>query len=945
MDVPYNSPWVDERTIPAGVAFISSVVVATSLLQEYRKQARSLHYEPIVTSAELETLNEDIDMPKTINPVLAFRGVQLLAAMGNCILTLSTAEGGGTVYSMLAFASGYAALLALVALLYPHAKCAFSIHTATILAVYFAVHGYRDIWPCLTFAMKARDSVEGWALWVRIGLSGLGGIAVPLLEPRIVVTREGAEEENKVSPVSFITFSFLDSIILAASKVSHLSTEQLPVLPAENHADLLAKRSIPLLDPFAGASTNVGITRKFFSIFRWSLVIQAILLALNSVAEIISPIGTNRLLNYLENGATEASVRPIVWIAWLALGPIIVSLSKEMSAYVSTQMLVKIESIVTSLVFDHSVRMRVSSQVQAKSSAKGTSTTDASSFSEEAGASTSVDEVDNAKMFSSKEESNTGQTTGLVNNLVTVDLQNISEARDFLNIVVRIPLIFTFSMLFLWKILGWSAIVGMVTMFSMLPVPARVASKLQGAQIKKMAATDIRVKDITESMSMIRIIKLFAMERLVTHDISLKREDELKWIWQSKVYQLFNNLINHAVPLFHLVATYACFTLVQKEPLTASIVYSSLALFELIRSLSFEMFMILPSIIQARVSLARLESFLSKTELLDRFSVNEVHKVEDPSKDSNCVGFSNARFTWTSAQTSAPGVFRLRIDGQVFFEQGSINIVVGPTGSGKTSVLMALLGEMHFIAGDTSSWYHLPRNNNGIAYVAQESWVLNMTIKENILFNLPFDESRYKEVLYQCRLERDLELLKFGDTTEVGEGGVTLSGGQKARITLARAVYSRASILLLDDVLAALDTSTARWIVEKCFNGKLLYGRTVILVTHHTALLAPLAKRVISVTNGEVTSKSSLIEAISQNRFLVEELGYKDPKVEVDVTGEPSIAFNADTAPDKVQLIATEETAIGSTSWDAVWLFIGSMTKSWSITFWLVYVIHQKLLS
>jgi len=117
-----------------------------------------------------------------------------------------------------------------------------------------------------------------------------------------------------------------------------------------------------------------------------------------------------------------------------------------------------------------------------------------------------------------------------------------------------------------------------------------------------------------------------------------------------------------------------------------------------------------------------------------------------------------------------------------------------------------------------------------VAYAAQESWVQNETIRDNILFGSEFDEVRYRKVIHQCGLGKDLTLFEAGDKTEVGEKGLTLSGGQKARVTLARAVYSQAQVLILDDVLAALDVHTAKWIVEKCLQGDLVRGRTVLLV-------------------------------------------------------------------------------------------------------------------
>ena len=163
------------------------------------------------------------------------------------------------------------------------------------------------------------------------------------------------------------------------------------------------------------------------------------------------------------------------------------------------------------------------------------------------------------------------------------------------------------------------------------------------------------------------------------------------------------------------------------------------------------------------------------------------------------------------------------------FKQGKINLIVGPTGCGKTSLLMALLGELHYVPSGPDSWFNLPREN-GVAYAAQESWVQNETIRDNILFGSEFNETRYRKVIYQCGLNRDLTLFEAGDKTEVGEKGLTLSGGQKARVTLARAIYSRAEILILDDILAALDVHTAKWIVEKCLEGDLVRGRTVLLV-------------------------------------------------------------------------------------------------------------------
>ena len=165
------------------------------------------------------------------------------------------------------------------------------------------------------------------------------------------------------------------------------------------------------------------------------------------------------------------------------------------------------------------------------------------------------------------------------------------------------------------------------------------------------------------------------------------------------------------------------------------------------------------------------------------------------STNPSLIGIRNASFTWSSESTravtpvSSRRNFGLQIEDEAIFKQVKINLIVGPSGCGKTSLLMALLGELHCVPSGPDSWFNLPREN-GVAYAAQESWVQNETIRDNILFSSKFDK------------------------TEVGERGSTLSGGQKAKVTLARAVYSRAQILILDDILAALDVHTAKWIVE-----------------------------------------------------------------------------------------------------------------------------------
>ncbi|KAG5650158.1 hypothetical protein H0H81_000505, partial [Sphagnurus paluster] len=252
---------------------------------------------------------------------------------------------------------------------------------------------------------------------------------------------------------------------------------------------------------------------------------------------------------------------------------------------------------------------------------------------------------------------------------------------------------------------------------------------------------------------------------------------------------------------------------------------------------------------------------------------------------------------------------------------------------------MTAIGEMHFVPSGHNAWYNLPRAG-GVAYAAQESWVMNATIKDNILFNAPLDEERYSKVIYQCGLTRDLELFQAGDLTEVGEKGLTLSGGQKARVTLARAVYSSAEIILLDDVLAALDVHTAKWVVEQCLIGDLMKGRTILLVTHNVGLVAPISDFVVSLgSNGQILSQGTISDALAKNSKLRLDLAVEEEpkeKVEQDVVAEKQPELRKETHG---KLIAAEKSNTGHANWESVKLYLLALGGQHWIFFWTTFTI------
>ncbi|KAJ7033733.1 multidrug resistance-associated ABC transporter [Mycena alexandri] len=806
-------------------------------------------------------------------------------------------------------------------------------HLNTLLLCTFGVYLYRDIFPLATFALDPLDFVEGPLLWAKIFVLFTIACIIPLVIPRQYIPVDPKtpmpvpNPEQTTSLLSLVLYSFLDPLIFLANRIPHLDFDQLPPLPDYDRAENLKAKAFPHMDVFAGKKRHI-----FFPIlwiFRWVFLDMGVMLTIMALAAFIAPLGLNRLLNYLENPSEEAFMKPWFWILLLFLGPMAGSLAFQWYIFVSMRMVTQVTAIITQLVFEHAMRIRVKSETGGAASKNA--------------------------------------AHGNMTNLVTTDLAHINEARNIQFLLILVPIQIIGAIFFLYQVLGWSAFVGMGVMVALFPVPGYVA-KLQGAAQKAtLKMTDARVQTVSETMKVLRMVKMFGWEKQMNAKIAEKREAELSKLWTRRLLDMVDGILNPLIPTLTMLATYATYvsktcvsyitltvpqTVIAKQDLSASKVFSSMAVFDLLRAQLWFTFHCLSTGVNGKVSLDRLDAFLHETELLDSFtSKDTLNVIAQDEASSDLIGFRDATFAWSSEETDgtltpASRKFLLKIEGELLFKPGCINLVLGPTGSGKTSLLMALLGEMHLVPSSLSSWYNLPRAQ-GVSYAAQESWVMNDTIRNNILFNSPMDVERYNKVLYQCCLERDLELWDAGDETEVGERGLTLSGGQKARITLARAVFSQTQVILLDDVLAALDVHTAKWIVDKCLQGDLIKNRTVILVTHNVVLTSKIAELVVSVgLDGRVHSQASVSEALERDELLAKEV-ITDQEI-IDAA-EKEIDSPAADEPKKKdgKLIIAEEIAIGHVSWKALTLYFKGMGGSHTVPFFVVlllsFVVNQVI--
>ncbi|KAJ7642966.1 P-loop containing nucleoside triphosphate hydrolase protein [Mycena polygramma] len=906
--------WSDTLVVPLYVGAASIVTLLARLLWESRRSPIQLNASFIETTP---LSSEDVHGPSAAPDVAKRCGRTLLkfqvARLFGCLLLLALAaatvalddEDHPETKPIIPLIVPHRKIRAAICGVYSYTTCLAILslsagqkwsriatrHLTTVLLSTFLVYSYRDIYPFATIALVPMDLWEGQLLWPKvITLFCVSGI-IPLVIPRRYIPKKPMPVVNPEQTASFFSsalYFFLDPIIFLAYRIPHLSFDQLPPLCDYDAAENLKARAFPHLDPFTSGEKR-HVFYGFMWIFRWEWLSRVIVMTIAGLSSFVAPLAIKKLLSHLEEPDADAFMKPWFWISLLFLGPMTYSLAFQWDMFIATRIMNQMSAISMQLVFEHALRIRV----QAETTRQG---------------------GDHPLQVPPRKAG--ANLRGKINTLLTVDRNNISEACNVLVLLVLVPIQIIGSIVFLYEVLDWSAFVGMATMIALFPLPGYVAKILSVVQTEVLKGTDERVQVVSETMNMLRMIKMFGWEQQMEEKIGEKRRVELNWIWWEKMAFAANALLR-----------YISFISSISQELSAAKVFSSMTVFDLLRSQLGFISVCVARATKGKVSLDRLTDFLQNTELLDSFNDTPDGDFAHESS-SELVGFRNVMFTWTSPDptnariTPSRSPFVLKIEGEVFFRQG-FHLVVGPTGSGKTSLLMALLGEMHMIASSPTSWFNLPRGG-GVSYAAQESWVLNDTIKNNIIFNAPMDAERYKKVLYQCCLERDLEMFNARDETEIGEKGLTLSGGQKARITLARAVYADTQVVLLDDVLAALDGLTAKWIVDKCLTGELIQHRTVILVTHNVALTSKITGSVVSVgLNGCVHSRGSISDA----ELLSAEVAMDQAIAEIADQNIESTPGATDI-PQKTngKLIVAEEMEFGHVTWGALKMFFFAHT-------------------
>ncbi|XP_067949297.1 multidrug resistance-associated protein 1-like [Watersipora subatra] len=436
-------------------------------------------------------------------------------------------------------------------------------------------------------------------------------------------------------------------------------------------------------------------------------------------------------------------------------------------------------------------------------------------------------------------------TTGELVNLMSVDAQRMQDVFMNLWAIPSAPLQVIICLWQLYACVGPSLFLGFGIMVISMPIVGRIAMSQKAVQTKQMKLKDTRVKMTNEVLSGIKVIKLYAWEPSFEEKIAALRAEEMKTVktfWRSMIAQftIISSLINVVT-----AATYTMYIFIDPHHiLTPTAAYITLTLFNLLRGPFFQIPMALSTIAMASVSVNRITNFFKTTDLSD----------EHVEHNENCdvsIRISNGSFSWSPTSTKTLHNINFEVP------TGSLTAVVGQVGSGKSSLLAACVGDMHKLSGRVVS-------KGSMAFVSQQAWIQNGTVRDNILFGKPYERNKYNKILKAVALTADLKILQKGDLTMIGEKGINLSGGQKQRVSLARACYSESDLYLLDDPLSAVDAHVGKHIFENVIgpNG-LLKDKTRILVTHGLQWL-PEVDSISVLTEGRITETGTYQALIAE---------------------------------------------------------------------------------
>ncbi|XP_022623376.1 multidrug resistance-associated protein 7 isoform X2 [Seriola dumerili] len=527
-----------------------------------------------------------------------------------------------------------------------------------------------------------------------------------------------------------------------------------------------------------------------------------------------------------------------------------------------------------------------------------------------------------------------GCTLGEVVNLMSTDTDRVGNFFNSFHELWSLPFRFSITLYLLYLQVGVAFLGGLGVALLLVPFNKFLASRILSNNKDMLRHKDSRVKLMTEILFGIRVIKFYNWEPHFTQKVADCRKQELSHLKAIKYLDAMCVYTWAALPVVISILTFVTYVMLGHQ-LTAAKVFTTLALVGMLIIPLNAFPWVLNGILEAKVSLERIQRFFKLTNQ----DLQAYYALVCPEDSQTSVLLNQGTFSWQrpvgpdhskegETETGAAKGSLMLHSLNLHITKGSLVVVVGKAGCGKSSLLAALTGELNRRSGVV----YVADREAGFGLASQEPWIQHASVRANILFGKDYDPTFYQAVIEACALSDDLNVLPNGDKTEVGENGVTLSGGQKARLALARAVYMDKDIYLLDDPLAAVDTDVAAHLMQKCIM-ELLRGKTRILCTHRIEFVDK-ADMMVLMDNGTIIKTGTpaeilpLVEAVPKKRKNEHNAKEKDGvEQDEDEAGSPP-DLCVDDDPD---LLAAEQKQAGGLAWrvyQTYWVAVGGVLAS-----------------
>ncbi|XP_022153504.1 ABC transporter C family member 13 isoform X3 [Momordica charantia] len=612
----------------------------------------------------------------------------------------------------------------------------------------------------------------------------------------------GNNKEDKQSCWNLLTFNSITSVMNDGVK-KQLNFEDLLQLPTDMDPSFCYNKLLSCWND--QHSTNCSNPSFFWAICRaygWPYVSLGLLKVLNDCISFVGPMLLNRLIQFLQQGSRTSD--GYVLAISLGLTSIFKSFFDTQYTFHLSKLKLKLRSSIMTIIYQKCLSISIAERSQ----------------------------------FSS----------GEIQTFMSVDTDRTVNLCNSFHDLWSLPLQIGVALYLLYTQVKFAFLSGIAITILLIPVNKWISELIARATEEMMKQKDERIRRTGEILTHIHTLKTHGWELIFSDWLMKTRSLEITYLSTRKYLDAWCVFFWATTPTLFSLFTFVLFTLMGYQ-LDAATVFTCLALFNTLISPLNSFPWVINGMIDAVISLRRLTRFLScidnKIEP-DATKFSPAPIIINDQADSDvkeiAVFMSNACCSWSSSKEVEPNILLNNLTLNIY--KGSFVAVIGEVGSGKTSLLSAILGEMRLLHGSVHA-------NRSIAYVSQVPWILSGTIRDNILFGKDYDHQRYSDTLWACALDVDIALMTGGDMAHIEERGVNLSGGQRARLAMARAIYHGLDILMLDDVLSAVDVQVADWILRNAILGYLAQKRTCILSTHnHQAIYS--ADMVIVMDKGKV---------------------------------------------------------------------------------------------